>query len=108
MHLHYQSKIAAKKALSKNGKVLANNIMVGVSQCIDKAAMRSESLGRVDREEGIRLHSLNRTLNEGLNTSTALMTPTKTGTPIRSLTKAYDSSTPGGEVTLPHQILLVI
>ena len=36
MHLHYQSKIQAKKALSKNGKVLGNSIMVGVTQCIDK------------------------------------------------------------------------
>ncbi|KAL4225629.1 Nucleoporin nup35 [Mactra antiquata] len=39
MHLHYQSKIQAKKALSKNGKVLGNNIMVGVSNCIDKKVM---------------------------------------------------------------------
>ena len=36
MHLHYQSKIQAKKALSKNGKVLGNSIMVGVTHCIDK------------------------------------------------------------------------
>ena len=36
MHIHYQSKIQAKKALSKNGKILGNNIMVGVSACIDK------------------------------------------------------------------------
>lgn len=38
MHIHYQSKIQAKKALSKNGKILGNNIMVGVSHCIDKVS----------------------------------------------------------------------
>lgn len=40
MHLHYQSKLQAKKALSKNGKVFGNSIMVGVSPCIDKVIWR--------------------------------------------------------------------
>ena len=36
LHIHYQSKLQAKKALSKNGKVFGNSIMVGVAPCIDK------------------------------------------------------------------------
>lgn len=36
MHLQYQSKIQAQKALSKNGRVFGNNIMVGVSECNDQ------------------------------------------------------------------------
>lgn len=82
MHIHYQSKIQAKKALSKNGKILGNNIMVGVSHCIDKKVMEGEKE------------------NEPANTSTAqFSTPTShfnstpsgqlKGTPIRPLTAAY-------------------
>ena len=36
MHLHYQSKLQAKKALSKDGKIFNNCVMIGVKPCIDK------------------------------------------------------------------------
>ncbi|XP_076031751.1 nucleoporin 35 [Oratosquilla oratoria] len=36
MHLRYQTKLQAKKALSKNGKIFGGNIMVGVVPCTDK------------------------------------------------------------------------
>lgn len=36
MHLKYQTKLQARKALSKNGKVFSGNIMVGVVPCSDK------------------------------------------------------------------------
>jgi hypothetical protein len=36
LHIQYQSKLQAQKALSKNGKILANSLMIGVMQCIDK------------------------------------------------------------------------
>ena len=36
MHVHYQSVLQAKKALSKNGKVFGGTTMVGVTPCIDK------------------------------------------------------------------------
>ena len=55
MHILYQSKLQAKKvnrkfmkmfciywlfqALSKNGKVFGNDIMVGVQPCIDKVSV---------------------------------------------------------------------
>ncbi|KAG7463134.1 nucleoporin NUP35 [Solea senegalensis] len=39
MHLQYQSKLQAKKALSKDGKVFGDAIMVGVKPCIDKSVM---------------------------------------------------------------------
>ncbi|XP_008326039.1 nucleoporin NUP35 [Cynoglossus semilaevis] len=43
MHLQYQSKLQARKALSKDGKVFGDAIMVGVKPCIDKSVMeRSE------------------------------------------------------------------
>lgn len=39
LHIQYQTKLQAQKALSKNGKVLANSLMVGVMACIDKKIM---------------------------------------------------------------------
>ncbi|KAK2177457.1 hypothetical protein NP493_597g02008 [Ridgeia piscesae] len=73
MHIHYQSKIQAKKALSKNGKVFGAGVMVGVQQCIDKKVMAG-TVGAT-----------------GFNV-TDLGTPTQgttTTTPIRPLTAAY-------------------
>lgn len=41
MHLQYQSRLQARKALSKDGKVFGDAIMVGVKPCIDKSVMDS-------------------------------------------------------------------
>uniref|UniRef100_A0A8D3EC92 Nucleoporin NUP53 n=2 Tax=Scophthalmus maximus TaxID=52904 RepID=A0A8D3EC92_SCOMX len=41
MHLQYQSRLQARKALSKDGKVYGDAIMVGVKPCIDKSVMDS-------------------------------------------------------------------
>ncbi|KAM4557761.1 nucleoporin NUP35 [Odontesthes bonariensis] len=41
MHLQYQSRLQARKALSKDGKVFGDSIMVGVKPCIDKSVMES-------------------------------------------------------------------
>ncbi|XP_014666107.1 PREDICTED: nucleoporin NUP53-like [Priapulus caudatus] len=46
LHIHYQSKLQAKKALSKNGRVFGDEIMVGVSRCIDKSVMAQETNSR--------------------------------------------------------------
>ncbi|XP_077986343.1 nucleoporin NUP35-like [Glandiceps talaboti] len=43
MHIQYSSRIQAKIALSKNGKVFGNSIMVGVTFCIEKSAMQVPS-----------------------------------------------------------------
>lgn len=47
MHIHFQSKIQARKALSKNGKVFGTGVMVGVHQCIDKVMFTFISVYRV-------------------------------------------------------------
>ncbi|XP_062862270.1 nucleoporin NUP35 isoform X2 [Trichomycterus rosablanca] len=39
MHIQYQSKLQARKALSKDGKVFGESIMIGVKPCIDKSVM---------------------------------------------------------------------
>uniref|UniRef100_A0A3B4BIY8 Nucleoporin NUP53 n=1 Tax=Periophthalmus magnuspinnatus TaxID=409849 RepID=A0A3B4BIY8_9GOBI len=43
MHLQYQSKLQARKALSKDGKVFGDAIMVGVKPCIDKASVKTSA-----------------------------------------------------------------
>ncbi|KAM9431709.1 nucleoporin NUP35 [Clarias gariepinus] len=39
MHIQYQSKLQARKALSKDGKIFGEAIMIGVKPCIDKSVM---------------------------------------------------------------------
>ncbi|XP_048728366.1 nucleoporin NUP35-like isoform X2 [Ostrea edulis] len=73
MHLHYQSKLQAKKALSKDGKIFNNCVMIGVKSCIDKAVMDRDRQAIITEE-----HSLD------FNTST-----TTRNAPIRPLTAAY-------------------
>ncbi|XP_066431843.1 nucleoporin NUP35 isoform X2 [Eleutherodactylus coqui] len=41
MHVQYQSKLQARKALSKDGKIFGDCIMIGVKSCIDKSVMDS-------------------------------------------------------------------
>ncbi|XP_028928159.1 nucleoporin NUP35 isoform X3 [Ornithorhynchus anatinus] len=41
MHIHYQSKLQARKALSKDGRIFGESIMIGVKPCIDKNVMES-------------------------------------------------------------------
>ncbi|XP_074645739.1 nucleoporin NUP35-like [Tubulanus polymorphus] len=88
MHIQYQSKIQAKKALSKNGKVFGNGIMVGVQMCIDVSVM---NVG-------------NQCNQSNLNTpiTGARGTPiggAARGTPIRPLTAAYIAASSDHQVT---------
>ncbi|KAL8602010.1 hypothetical protein ACOMHN_008501 [Nucella lapillus] len=81
MHVHYQSKLQAKKALSKNGKVYGGRMMIGVLACIDKNVMSNK--------ENVDLCSTPITpqLSTDLNSSVR-----SAGTPIRPLTAAYTAS----------------
>ncbi|XP_026861537.1 nucleoporin NUP35 isoform X1 [Electrophorus electricus] len=45
MHIQYQSKLQARKALSKDGKVFGEAIMIGVKPCIDKNVMEGSEKG---------------------------------------------------------------
>ncbi|KAM4037618.1 nucleoporin NUP35-like isoform 2-T2 [Anomaloglossus baeobatrachus] len=47
MHLQYQSKLQARKALSKDGKIFGDCIMIGVKPCIDKSLMESSEKASV-------------------------------------------------------------
>ncbi|XP_072541069.1 nucleoporin NUP35 [Salminus brasiliensis] len=45
MHIQYQSKLQARKALSKDGKIFGEAIMIGVKPCIDKSVMEGSEKG---------------------------------------------------------------
>lgn len=53
MHLQYQSKIQAQKALSKNGRVFGNNIMVGVAECTDQSVTSASISGLNNNENAV-------------------------------------------------------
>ncbi|XP_071795473.1 nucleoporin NUP35-like isoform X1 [Asterias amurensis] len=91
LHLHYSSKLQAKKALGKNGKVVAGNIMIGVTPCIDKSIMEGGDQCNVSAR----------------NTDTPSRYPimqqseeaeTSKRTPIRPLTAAYKAASSNHEV----------
>lgn len=44
VHLKYSSRLECDKALNYNEKILANNIMIGVTQCKDKGIVDKENL----------------------------------------------------------------
>uniref|UniRef100_UPI00398F8C6C nucleoporin NUP35 isoform X3 n=1 Tax=Pristiophorus japonicus TaxID=55135 RepID=UPI00398F8C6C len=44
MHIQYQSKLQARKALSKDGKIFGEAIMVGVKPCIEKSTVLLSTL----------------------------------------------------------------
>lgn len=81
LHLQYQSKLQAKKALSKNGKIYGSDIMVGVVPCIDKSVMETF------RKENISTPSTTNR-NETMVTSTTSSKPV----PVRPLTAAYQAA----------------
>ncbi|NWR85285.1 NUP35 protein, partial [Furnarius figulus] len=45
MHIRYQSKLQARKALSKDGRIFGESIMIGVKPCIDKSVMENTERG---------------------------------------------------------------
>ncbi|CAG5133465.1 unnamed protein product [Candidula unifasciata] len=79
MHIHYLSKLQAKKAISKDGKIFGGCLKIGVTQCIEKRVME-------DKENVFTSPALNNSVRSpsDLNQSTL--------TPIRPLTAAYAAS----------------
>uniref|UniRef100_A0A672Z439 Nucleoporin NUP53 n=1 Tax=Sphaeramia orbicularis TaxID=375764 RepID=A0A672Z439_9TELE len=80
MHLQYQSRLQARKALSKDGKVFGDAIMVGVKPCIDKSVMESSDAVSTPLSSSF------------INSSTLPSTPRSA---LRPLSSAY--RTPSGD-----------
>ncbi|XP_060068231.1 nucleoporin NUP35-like [Ylistrum balloti] len=95
MHLHYQSKLQAKKALSKNGKVFGGCMMVGATPCIEKSVMEEE------KENTSLIHPVLGT--PGGNTTFHTPGGNSRNTPIRPLTAAYRTARSENEVVMNGQ-----
>ncbi|XP_066544743.1 nucleoporin NUP35 isoform X2 [Amia ocellicauda] len=95
MHIQYQSKLQARKALSKDGKIFGEAIMIGVKPCIEKNVMEIP--------------------DKGLSSSTMFTPPVRNlGTPtqpvntprstsMRPLTAAYKASSSDYQVVSDRQ-----
>lgn len=96
VHIHYQSKLQAKKALSKSGRIFGDQIMVGVTPCIVKSVM-STTTNQTD------ISSMSN--HSAANQSAAL--DQSRATSIRPLTAAYRAASSEHEVlpgtSTPHQ-----
>ncbi|CAL8240950.1 unnamed protein product [Merluccius merluccius] len=93
MHLQYQSKLQARKALSKDGKVFGDCIMVGVKPCIDKNVM--EGLDRASITSSVCSPCQLPSTPLHLRTSQTPSTPLLPSTPrssMRPLSAAYKAS----------------
>ncbi|KAK3726984.1 hypothetical protein QZH41_014718, partial [Actinostola sp. cb2023] len=90
MHIQYQSKLQAKKALSKHGKVFGGNLMIAVIPCIEKRCF-IENQGK---ENTILLNDQTIT-----DVSMKTMNATPSRAPIRPLTAAYQA------VSSSHQVV---
>jgi len=78
MHLRFQTRLQAKKAISKNGTILGSTIMVGVAPCTDTAVLDQHNASHVSPlhdNSGSGVHNIN----------SSLSTPRT----IRPLTQAY-------------------
>ncbi|KAI3356478.1 hypothetical protein L3Q82_017220 [Scortum barcoo] len=87
MHLQYQSRLQARKALSKDGKVFGDAIMVGVKPCIDKSVMDSSA-------------AVSSPLSTSFSSSALPSTPRSA---IRPLSAAYRSSGSDYQVVADRQ-----
>ncbi|GAA6231751.1 nucleoporin NUP53 isoform X2 [Lates japonicus] len=87
MHLQYQSRLQARKALSKDGKVFGDAIMVGVKPCIDKSVMDSSE-------------AVSAPLSSSFSSSNLPSTPRSA---IRPLSAAYRSSGSDYQVVADRQ-----
>ncbi|XP_042909224.1 nucleoporin NUP35 isoform X1 [Parasteatoda tepidariorum] len=93
MHVKYQSKLQAKKALSKNGKVYSGNIMIGVKACIEMDVMESF------KENSVNETSLMATPDVSQSEISEHSKPSLKN--IRPLTQAYQSPSSQVQATVP-------
>ncbi|XP_032549755.1 nucleoporin NUP35 isoform X3 [Chiroxiphia lanceolata] len=116
MHIRYQSKLQARKALSKDGRIFGESIMIGVKPCIDKHLLKgvNETLWQAESEQKSVMENSER--NSTSSMSSVFTPPTKSaGTPVqlannttristmRPLATAYKASTSDYQVVSDRQ-----
>ncbi|XP_063286182.1 nucleoporin NUP35 [Pelobates fuscus] len=98
MHIQYQSKLQARKALSKDGKIFGESIMIGVKPCIDKSVMESGEKSQLSSVTTVFSPSI-----KAFDTPTHLVGTPKANSKMRPLSAAYRASTSDYQVMSDKQ-----
>ncbi|XP_028662056.1 nucleoporin NUP35 isoform X2 [Erpetoichthys calabaricus] len=96
MHIQYQSKLQARKALSKDGKIFGETIMIGVKPCIDKSVMEN-----VDHSIAFSSSSAFTPVKSSGTPTSSVNTPRSTS--MRPLAAAYKASSSDYQVVSDRQ-----
>ncbi|NXA32867.1 NUP35 protein, partial [Eudromia elegans] len=97
MHIRYQSKLQARKALSKDGRIFGESIMIGVKPCIDKSVMEN-----FERNSATSMSSVFTPPTKSLGSPLQPASTTKIST-MRPLATAYKASTSDYQVVSDRQ-----
>ncbi|XP_042300841.1 nucleoporin NUP35 isoform X2 [Sceloporus undulatus] len=97
MHIRYQSKLQARKALSKDGRIFGESIMIGVKPCIDKSVMENIDRGPTSSPTSVFTPPM-QTLGTPVQPSSTQRIST-----MRPLATAYKASTSDYQVVTDRQ-----
>ncbi|NWQ61256.1 NUP35 protein, partial [Neopipo cinnamomea] len=98
MHIRYQSKLQARKALSKDGRIFGESIMIGVKPCIDKSVMENS-----ERSSASSMSSVFTPPTKSTGTPVQLANNTTRISTMRPLATAYKASTSDYQVVSDRQ-----
>ncbi|NXY61376.1 NUP35 protein, partial [Callaeas wilsoni] len=98
MHIRYQSKLQARKALSKDGRIFGESIMIGVKPCIDKSVMEN-----YERSPTSSMSSIFTPPTKPAGTPMQPANNTATISTMRPLATAYKASTSDYQVVSDRQ-----
>ncbi|XP_074766572.1 nucleoporin NUP35 isoform X3 [Athene noctua] len=98
MHIRYQSKLQARKALSKDGRIFGESIMIGVKPCIDKGVMEN-----FERSSAPSKSSLSTPPTKSVSTPVQPANNTARISTMRPLATAYKASTSDYQVVSDRQ-----
>ncbi|XP_009327932.1 PREDICTED: nucleoporin NUP53 [Pygoscelis adeliae] len=98
MHIRYQSKLQARKALSKDGRIFGESIMIGVKPCIDKSVMEN-----FERSSASSVSSVFTPPTKSVGTPVQPANSTTRISTMRPLATAYKASTSDYQVVSDRQ-----
>ncbi|XP_071418729.1 nucleoporin NUP35 isoform X2 [Pithys albifrons albifrons] len=98
MHIRYQSKLQARKALSKDGRIFGESIMIGVKPCIDKSVMEN-----FERSSATSMSSVFTPPTKSAGTPVQPSNNTTRISTMRPLATAYKASTSDYQVVSDRQ-----
>ncbi|XP_054254699.1 nucleoporin NUP35 [Indicator indicator] len=98
MHIRYQSKLQARKALSKDGRIFGDSIMIGVKPCIEKNVMENS-----ERSSTPSAPTVFTTPPKSIGTPVLAANNTTRISTMRPLATAYKASTSDYQVVSDRQ-----